>query len=148
MRFWLWTAPLAMILVGGALRAQDGMTAPVVPAGPALPVEAVPPPGPMVPVPDGPPAITADGKYFPYGPVEIQASLPPRPRQPIRQALRYLNIGCYTTIHSPGCGSLEAETTFIFGSCHAFHYQPCEGRPLHVPWGPGGNDGKGCGCGP
>jgi hypothetical protein len=145
-----WGALAALVAVGavvGTLRAQDGGPVPMIPSGP---VEEVMPAGPMVPVPQpGPaPALVPDGKYFPYGPVEIAASLPQPPRTPVRTFLRHLNIGCYATVHSPGCGSLVSDTTFIFGSCHAFYNEPCVRKPYIAPGPPGYPNHGNCNCGP
>jgi len=177
MREGLWRVPLAALLavgmIVGTLGAQDWMATPGAPApligtGPAAAVPPMidgapvpggppvivgdPPPGPVAPVPAPPQARTFDGKWFPYGPVEIQASLPPRPPQPVRQWLRKCNIGCYSDIHSAGCGSFLADATFIFGSCHRFYNEPCQGPPLHFPppaaYNSQGYGGQGCGCGP
>jgi hypothetical protein len=131
MRFWLWRAPLAavlaVVLVVGTLSAQDW----------------------------GGPAATPDGKYFPYGPVEVMAATQPPQQGPVTTFLHKLNIGCYSTMHSAGCGNLNTEVNYIFGSCHDWYGEPCKVAPPHgigqAAYGPQsgyGSSGLGCNCGP
>jgi hypothetical protein len=144
MRYGLWrgapAAVLAGVLVVGTLHAQVGGGGPV------------PAPGLSAPVPTPLP----DGKWFPYGPVEITVATPPRPRTPVTDTLRWLNIGCYSDLHHVGCSSLGAQITYVFGSCHAFYHEPCMPWPCRTPapigWGQtyghgGSGYGQGgCGC--
>jgi hypothetical protein len=112
MRFWLWRAPLAALLavvtVIGTLRAQEGGQEP----------GAAPPTRP-------------DGKWFNYGPVEVQEGMQPARRTPVCSFLRALNVGCYSTMHSAGCGNLHTECLYIFGSCHNWYGEPCKAAPQH-----------------
>jgi hypothetical protein len=62
-------------------------------------------------------------------------------RGPLRTWLHNLTHRCWTTHNRFGCGTLQSECTFIFGSCRAFYGQPC----LR---GPPDSEGAGsCGCG-
>src|SRR5438067_1286407 len=47
-----------------------------------------------------------------------------------RVANKY-GVGCNATHDSFGCGSAQAQLTFIFGSCRAFFGEPCEPPPPH-----------------
>ena len=160
MRCWPGTAPLAgllaAVLVVGTSRAQGvGGTqlpepVPVAPAPvastpiPSTPIDPAPVAGaPLVPMPA--PAQVPDGKWFPYGPVEIAATTV-RPHTPVMDLLRKCNIGCYTTVHELGCGSFCSEANFIFGSCHSFYGEPCAVPPPRYPGQENYGQG-GCGCG-
>ena len=135
MRHGLWRALaviVGMTLIVGAARAQGCV-------GP-------PPPGaPLAPVPA--PGALPDGKWFPYAPVEIAYSAPPPPRQPLESWLHKCNIHCYSCLNCAGCGNAKTECTFIFGSCHAFYGQPCQGcPPSSWPACPRCGPGNGCNC--
>jgi hypothetical protein len=136
MRFWLWRAPLAALLavglVVGTLSAQDWVGTP---SAPGVVVAPAPEPG-----------ATPDGKWFPYGPVEIDASTPPRPRRPVGDFLRKCDVCCYANLHSFGCSNLKTELTYIFGSCRDFYAEPCVPPPPHYPGQPGYGH-AGCDCG-
>lgn len=145
-KLWLRSAVIvvAIAIPTGLGRAQD---AAVTPPPPAAPLAAVPAPPPLPPgaVPGG----TPDGRWYPYGPLEIQevASANPPRRQPLRSVLRYFNVGCWSDINHTGCGNLKSECTFAFGSCHDFYKEQCEPCPP-LPWSrnaPGRS--QGCGCG-
>jgi hypothetical protein len=167
----LWAAPLTAALVlalsASALRAQPPEAAPPPMAVTQLPPVIVPTPVP-VPVPTTatttilPPLTPASGGgidlsvyappsgYAPYpnGPVWFaQPPEPPRRPQPIHDCLRSVNIGCFATHNSVGCGSLKAECVYIFGSCRAFYGEPCLPPPPGVHGSPYGN-GNGNGAGP
>jgi len=45
--------------------------------------------------------------------------------------------GCYTTHNNFGCGSLRAETVFIFGRCRSFFGEPCAKEVPGWPLPPG-----------
>jgi hypothetical protein len=148
MRYGFWrgwpAAVLAAVLVVGTMRAQELGGGPVPPPGPPGPGTGGPATGPL-----------PDGKWFPYGPVEIAVSTPPRPRTPVTNALRWLNIGCYSDLHHPGCMSLGAQAAYVFGSCHRFYHEPCMPWPSHTPppvglsqtgYGPAGSGQGGCDC--
>ncbi len=70
-------------------------------------------------------------------------------------------VACWTSHNSPGCGSLKADCTFVFGSCRQFFGEPCFGGPppspaeyyyrMQAAWrgAPGsfaGPPAAGCGC--
>jgi len=44
-------------------------------------------------------------------------------------------LGCWATHESVGCGSCQAERTFIFGSCREFFGEPCLQGPPPLPPG-------------
>jgi hypothetical protein len=135
MRHGLWRAAAAVVvgmtLVVGAAGAQEFV-------GP-------PPDEALAPVPA--PRALPDGKWFPYAPIELGATLPPPPRQPIEKWLRKCNIHCWSCLNCPGCGNCKTECTFIFGSCHAFYGQPCQPPPGSA-WPSCGRcpPGNGCNC--
>jgi hypothetical protein len=137
MRYWIWRVPLAallaVVLVVGTLSAQDWVSAPGASTGT------------MAPSPTQ--AGFPDGKWFPYAPIEITESIPPPPRAPIANCLRKLNIGCYATVNSPGCGNLHTELTYIFGSCHCWYGQSCLAPPTYCIGQTGYGTTK-CNCGP
>jgi hypothetical protein len=75
---------------------------------------------------------------------------PCRPRQPVCDFFRKCGCGCWSHHNCPGCGSLESETRFIFGSCRAFFGEPCMRGPRDLPVPIGmygyGPVREGCGC--
>jgi hypothetical protein len=155
MRRRLWRAPLAVLVaavtVVGTSRAQELVPAPVPEPGPLVPGPVAP--GPLAPAAASP--MRPDGKWFAYGPVEVQEATPPR-RAPVCDFFHKFNIGCYSTIHSAGCGNLNTEINYIFGSCHDWYGEPCKSAPPHgigqAAYGPqpgyGSSGTAGCNCGP
>jgi hypothetical protein len=135
--------------LAGALRAQDTLPPPrrlleappqeyvapvAVEAQGAVPVEAMPPG-------EGGPG--CDHKH----------------RGPI---CRYLaSLGCWSHHNSYSCSSLKSECVFIFGSCRAWHCEPCFKSPPPIAAPPGyppltahhygvtvpGEGHRGCPCG-
>jgi hypothetical protein len=159
------TAALVLALSASTLRAELPEAAPLPRAVAQLPPVIVPTPTPTpvavpVPTPTGiPPLPPAAGGgfdlaayappsgYAPYpgGPVWFPPPPePPRRPQPIHDCLRSLNIGCFATHNSVGCGSLKAECVYMFGSCRAFYGEPCLPPPPGVHGSPYGN-GNGAG---
>jgi hypothetical protein len=115
---WAWFgAALAFILQGASGRAQD-VRPQAVPAvsGPVY-MEEAPPMGP--------------------GAGE-QGSNPNEPRhfRRIHAWLRDHPCCCWATHNSPGCGSLQAECDFIFGSCRTYYNEPCRKVPAPPPYPP------------
>jgi hypothetical protein len=51
----------------------------------------------------------------------------------LRQHFMSKGVACWTSHNSPGCGSLKADCTFIFGSCRQFFGEPCFGGPPTSP---------------
>ncbi len=126
----------------GLARAQ---TCPVpVSPGPSVPYFM---PQPAVPAPVPPQATPAPFivEYHPQfqGPVWIPPDLlVDNPAPPRRHRLC-----CYATVNTVTCGSLKSDCTFIFGSCRAFHGDPCYPKPPKTqPYGAGGYGTGGCGC--
>ncbi len=128
-KFWLRGAVLvlAVALPPGLLRAQD----------------AVPLPGPATPGP------TPDGKWYPYGPLEVQeiSAATPRHRRPVNTVLRYFGACCWSDVNHVGCGSLKSECTYVFGSCRSFYKEQCEAPPPHPWFRDTGAAPQSCGCG-
>jgi hypothetical protein len=57
------------------------------------------------------------------------------------------SIGCFAHHNTLGCGSLNSECKFIFGSCRTFYGEPCLKGPPPSPFPPGYGPGpSGCNC--
>jgi hypothetical protein len=143
-KFWLrqGVIVLAIALPSGLGRAQEVVEAPPPPAAPLAPA-------PLAPAPAPGPGTTPDGRWFPYGPLEVQevSAASPRPRRPVNTFLRHFNACCWSDINHVGCGSLKSECNYVFGSCRSFYKEQCEAPQPH-PWSRNaGNQSQGCGCG-
>jgi hypothetical protein len=59
---------------------------------------------------------------------------------PIRTACTWLREHppwcCWATHNTVGCGTLQAEADFIFGSCRTFYNEPCRKVPPPPPYPP------------
>jgi hypothetical protein len=55
------------------------------------------------------------------------------PEPGVKGWLQRHGFACWSHHDSPGCGSLEAECTFIFGSCRKWYGEPCMPRPDPYP---------------
>ncbi|MCI0458323.1 MAG: hypothetical protein L0Z62_15270 [Gemmataceae bacterium] len=56
-------------------------------------------------------------------------------------------IGCWAHHNTLGCGSLQSECKFIFGSCRTFYGEPCFKGPPPSPFPPGyGSGSTECRC--
>ncbi len=133
MRRWLIRAVLAVLGLGAAAgfgRAQS------------LPV-ATNPPAPGVTATTGPTAVAVPSSVawpdpaFSHLPVPTPAPAlvaDPNQMHPFKARLHNLiqrhPSYCWSSHNSVGCGSLEAECTFLFGSCRQFFGEPCfKGQP-------------------
>jgi hypothetical protein len=143
---WVWRIKLlavAMLAVGGSLRAQDG--------GMGCPCQA----GPNA---DRPVIAGMADRYDvehpdPYGSdpkVYSPNQEPCRAPQPVADFFRKINIGCWSHHNCYTCGTLVSEGRFIFGSCKAFYGEACMRGPRDLPVPIGmygyGPMREGCGC--
>jgi hypothetical protein len=96
--------------------------------------EPMPRSEPLVPAPSNAPAWV--GGQFPGAAVDVNGTAMPAPARgdrPIRGWLRNHKWGCWTTHNTLGCGNLQSECVFIFGSCRAFYGEPCLPGPPPSP---------------